>query len=362
MGALDGKVAVVAGATRGAGRGIACMLGEAGATVYCTGRSVRGSPSTPGRPETTDDTAEMVTAHGGTGIAVQVDYTNGEQVRALFDRVEREQGRLDVLVNNVNGDDLAVWGKPFWEQPLDDGLRLVERGVHTHVVATHAALPLMIRSGGRLVVGITDQGVVSFFHGFEKQSVMKMAELLAPELRPHGIAAVALAPGYLRSEAVLEHLGVSAESWRDGIRVDPYFAGSETPFYVGRAVAALAADPRVLLKTGGTLTSWAVAEEYGFTDVDGAKPHWDRFLAPSLDERWAKIAGRVRAEFARNGLDPDEWLEMDRAATTLSARLSADGEPLRWLRQPLSMAEVIYGSAKQIAADFHQRYAMMRET
>jgi NAD(P)-dependent dehydrogenase (short-subunit alcohol dehydrogenase family) len=360
---LEGKVAVVAGATRGAGRAIACTLGEAGAVVYCTGRSVRGQPSSTGRPETIEETAEMAAARGGTAIPVQTDHTDREQVRRLFERVGAEQGgRLDVLVNNVNGDDLVKWSTPFWEQSLDDGLRTIERGVHSHIITTHAALPLMLRAGRGLVVGVTDRGSVSFFHGFMKQSVMKLAELLAPELRPHGIAAVALTPGYLRSEVMLELFGVTEANWRDGVKKDPYFAGSETPYYTGRAVAALAADPRVLLKSGRTLASWEVAEEYGFTDVDGARPHWDRFMAPAVDEHWATIAARVRAEFARHGADADAVLDLDRASTTLRARLSPTGEePRRWYAETLNMADVIYGDPQKLAADFHARWALGQE-
>ena len=356
---LAGKVAVVAGATRGAGRGIACMLGEAGATVYCTGRSVRGKPSTPGRPETTDETAERVTAHGGTGIAVQVDHTAREQVGRLFERVASEQGRLDVLVNNVNGDDLAAWGKSFWQESLDTGFRMIERGVHTHLITAHAAIPLMLETGRGLIAGITDLGYPTFYYGFVKKSVVSIAELLAAELRPHGVPAVAVAPGYLRSEAMLERFGVTEESWRDAIKADPFFAGSETPFYVGRAVAALAADPKAMLKTGKTLTSWGLADEYGFTDADGSRPHWERFCAPKLDERWEKIARSARAEFKKRGIDPAA-VEDDRASLTLRARLSTNGEPPRWFSQELSFPEVVHGSAKHLAAEFYERYAMAR--
>ena len=199
---LTGKVAVVAGSTRGAGRGIACMLGEAGATVYCTGRSVRGNLPNKKRPETIEDTARLVTAHGGEGIAVQADHTVPEQVRALFDRVASEKGRLDILVNNANGDDLLEW-KAFWELSLENGFRSMERGVNTHLITTHAALPLMLKRKGGLIVGITDEGGGTFFYGFVKQAVMRTAELLAPELIPHGITAVSMTPGFLRSEAVL---------------------------------------------------------------------------------------------------------------------------------------------------------------
>ncbi len=355
---LEGKIAVVAGATRGAGRGIACMLGEAGAAVYCTGRSV-GAPSTPGRPETTDRTAEMVTEHGGTGIAVRVDHTDPAQVRALFERVEAEAGRLDVLVNNVNGDDLSPWGTAFWEIPIDTGLKAIDRGISSHVITAHAALPLMIRSGGRLVAGITDRGSTGFYYGFSKLAVMKMAELLAPELRPHGIAAVAVTPGFIRSEAVLEHFGVTEANWRDGIAKDPYFAGSETPFYVGRAIAALAADPKLILKTGQVLSSWELADEYGFDDVDGAHPHWDRFLAPALDERWAKVVKRVRSEFRKRGADPAA-VEEERPTLTLRARIAANGEPERAVTRVVTPPEVFYGDPGQLAAEFYEQFALAR--
>jgi NAD(P)-dependent dehydrogenase (short-subunit alcohol dehydrogenase family) len=357
---LAGKVAVVAGATRGAGRGIACMLGEAGATVYCTGRSVRGKPSTKGRPETTDETADMVTACGGLGLAVQVDHTVEEQVRRLFERVAAEQGRLDVLVNNVNGDDLTNWSKSFWQESLSTGFRMIERGVHTHLISAHAAIPLMLRTGGRLIVGITDLGFPTFYYGLVKKSVMNIAELLAAELRPKGITAVAVAPGFLRSEAMLERFGVTEANWRDAVKIDPYFGGSETPFYVGRAVAALAADPKVILKTGKVLSSWELADEYGFTDVDGERPHWGRFCAPKIDERWVKIAERVRAEFKKQGLDPAAFVEDDRASLTLRVRLSRNGEPPRWFSEELSFPEVVHGDPKRLAAELYARYALAR--
>ena len=192
---------------------------------------------------------------------------------------------------------------------------------------------------------------------------MKIAELLAPELRPKGIAVVAVTPGFLRSEAMLEHFGVTEATWRDGIKKDPYFAGSETPYYTGRAVAALAADPRVMLKTGKTLASWTLADEYGFTDVDGSRPHWERFMAPAIDEHWAKLVKKVRAEFKRHGHDAPAALEDDRVALTLRARISPEGAapPPRWLTQEISWPEAIYGDVKQIAADFHARWAQARE-
>jgi NAD(P)-dependent dehydrogenase (short-subunit alcohol dehydrogenase family) len=354
---LTGKVAVVAGSTRGAGRGIACMLGEAGATVYCTGRSVRGSLPNKKRPETIDDTARLVTEHGGEGIAVQVDHTVPEQVRALFDRVASEKGRLDILVNNANGDDLLEW-KAFWELSLENGFRSMERGVNTHLITTHAALPLMLKRKGGLIVGITDEGGGTFFYGFVKQAVMRTAELLAPELIPHGITAVSMTPGFLRSEAVLEHYGVKESNWRDAIKQDPYFAASETPFFVGRAVAALAADRRAILKTGTLLRSGELAEEYGFTDIDGARPNLKDAWEPLMDEGWRKITLRVRSEFEKHGVDPTTVLEEDRQNLTLRARLST--EPPLWLKEVVGPPGVAFGDPEKIAEAFYKRFEELR--
>jgi NAD(P)-dependent dehydrogenase (short-subunit alcohol dehydrogenase family) len=355
---LAGKIAVVAGATRGAGRGIACMLGEAGATVYCASRSTRGNLASPGRPETVDDTAALVTKHGGTGIAVPTDFTDVAAVRALFQRVDDEHHRLDILVNNVNGDDLVEWHGNFWNQSLEKGLRMLERGVDTHVISLHTAIPLMIRSGGGLIAGICDLGGIGFVHSFTKRSVMKMAELLAPELRAHRIAVVAASPGYLRSEAMLEGFGVTEENWRDGAKRDPFFAGSESPFYIGRAIAALAADPKVLLKTGKTLSSWMLADEYGFTDMNGERPHWERFAAPMIDEHWTKVTQKVRAEFKKRGIDPKENIEDDRANLTVKVRIPKNGQQERWFSEQFSWPEVIHGDKKRLAAEFYERYAM----
>jgi len=334
------------------------MLGEAGATVICTGRSVRGRVSTPGRPETIDDTAGMVTTYGGTGIAMQVDHTEAEQVQHLFARVASEHGRLDILVNNVNGDDLYEW-KPFWKLSLDRGFVSVERGVNSHLITTHSALPLMLETGGGLIAGITDKGGGTFFYGFVKQSVMRISELLAPELIPHGITAVSLTPGFLRSEAVLERFGVTESNWRDAIEKNPFFAGSETPFYVGRAVANLAADPRVILKTGTLLSSWELAEEYGFTDIDGERPNVDRVFAPLIDERWEKIVEHVHREFESHGVDPIAVLEADRANLTLRARLSPP-EPPRWLKEIVGPPGAAHGDPGKIAAAFYKRFVQLR--
>jgi NAD(P)-dependent dehydrogenase (short-subunit alcohol dehydrogenase family) len=281
MTALTGKVAVVAGATRGAGRGIARALGEAGATVYCTGRSVRGAPSDKNRSETIDETAEMVTAAGGRGTAVQVDHTQQEQVRALFERVDREQGRLDILVNDLTGDGyMDGWDKLFPARSLDLGLKLLRTGVETHIINAFYAAPLLIKNGGGLIVEMTD-GVDTkevrrgmFYYSLEKSFVIRLALGLAEELRDHNLAVVALSPGFMRSEEVLDHFGVKEENWRDAITQDRHFGYSETPLYVGRAVVALATDAEVMKKSGQALLSGKLAREYGFTDVDGAQPVW----------------------------------------------------------------------------------------
>ena len=272
---LEGTVAVVAGGTRGAGRGIAVELGAAGATVFVTGRSSRGGASPMGRPETIEETAELVTAAGGEGVAVRVDHTVPAEVEALFRRV----GRLDVLVNDIwGGDPLTQWGTPFWQHDLAAGLRMQELAVATHLITSHFAAPLLIAGGQGLIVEMTDGDGDGYrgnlFYDLAKASVIRLAKAQAEELRPHGVAAVAVTPGFMRSEAVLDHFGVTEANWRDGVAKDRNFAASETPRYVGRAVAALAADPHVMTRTGQTLTSWGLAREYGFTDVDGSRPDW----------------------------------------------------------------------------------------
>lgn len=285
---LQGKVAVVAGATRGAGRAIAVELGAAGATVYTTGRSVRGNPATPGRSETIEETAEMVTARGGVGIAVRVDHTVEDDVKALFERVGREQdGRLDLLVNDVwGGDDLTVWEQPFWEHSLRNGLLMQERAVYSHIITSHYGAPLMVARRQGLIVEITDGVDYSYrgnlFYSLVKISNIHLAAAMAEDLRPHGVTALAVTPGFLRSEAMLDHFGVSEENWRDGAKKDPHFIASETPYYVARAVASLASDPHVAAKAGTTLASWDMAREYGFTDLDGRQPHWGEYFAANV--------------------------------------------------------------------------------
>lgn len=291
---LTGKVAVVAGATRGAGRGIACMLGEAGATVYCTGRSTRAAQmqrsadaqpfDLAGRPETIEETAEMVTRYGGTGIPVRVDHLDEAQVQTLFARVQAEQGRLDILVNDVwGGDALTEWGTPLWDMSLEKGLKMLQTGIHTHIITARYGLPLMVAQGSGLLVEITDGDTPayrgSFFYDLVKTSVIRMAYALAEELRPHHVTALAVTPGFLRSEAMLEHFGVTEANWQDGAKKEPHFIASETPFFVGRAVAALAADPNVSQKAGGVYSSWGLSDEYAFRDIDGRAPHWGRHYA-----------------------------------------------------------------------------------
>ena len=276
---LAGRVALVAGATRGAGRGIACMLGEAGATVYCSGRSTRQHPPTEGvfagRAETIEETAEWVSARGGTGIPVRTDHLDEQQVASLCSRIRRDHGRLDVLVNDISEGEMHDW-TPFWKVNLDKGFRALQRGIHTHIITARHAAPLMIEQGRGLIVEIGDgdshyyRGTL--FYDLVKTATSRLAWVMAEDLHAHGVAAVAVTPGFMRTEMVLEIFGVTEQNWRDGATRDPNFINSETPFFVGRAVAALAADPDVLHKSGGLYTSVGLAREYGFTDVDGARP------------------------------------------------------------------------------------------
>ncbi len=291
MQALKGQVAVVAGATRGAGRGIAVELGAAGATVYCTGRSVRGRPATGTRPETIEETADLVAAAGGKGIAVRVDHTLPDEVRALFERVRHEQdGRLDLLVNDVwGGDDLTEWGKPFWEHSLANGLLMQERAVWSHIITSYSGAPLMVARARGVIIEITDGDSPGYrgnlFYDLAKASAIRLALAMAGDLRPHGITALALTPGFLRSEAMLDHFGVTEANWRDGAKQDPHFIASETPHYIGRAVVALASDPDIAAKTGRALSTWGLAPEYGFTDADGRQPDWGTYYRENVEGR-----------------------------------------------------------------------------
>jgi NAD(P)-dependent dehydrogenase (short-subunit alcohol dehydrogenase family) len=284
---LKGKVAVVAGATRGAGRGIARALGEAGATVWCTGRSVRGKPSPYGRPETIEETAEMVTAAGGTGVAVRVDHTVEAEVRDLFARVEAEHGRLDVLVDSVAGEDPTFkWRQPLPKIDLDHVQGLMRQAVFSHLLTAKHAAPLLIRRRKGLIVEVTEGdtlvSAVSVLHGLVKASIKMLAYLLAEELRKHRIAVVAVTPGYLRSESMLDHFGVTEDNWREGGKKDPNFLESESPLFVGRCVAALAADRKVLERSGELTSSWELGRQYEVVDADGRRPdllaHWDEII------------------------------------------------------------------------------------
>ncbi len=288
---LKGKTALVAGATRGAGRGIAVELGAAGATVYVTGRSTRSKPSEMNRPETIEETAALVDEAGGRGIAVPVDHLRPEEVRALVARIEKEQGSLHILVNDIWGATVMEWNKTVWESSLEIGLATLHRAVDSHAITSHFALPLLIKTPGGLVVEVTDgtdaynatNYRVSFFYDLAKASVNRMAFALAHELRPHGATAVSLTPGWLRSEAMLEAYGVREDNWRDAIVKSPHFAISETPHFVGRAVAALAADPDRARWNGQSLSSGGLAQVYGFTDLDGSRPDAWRYVPEVQD-------------------------------------------------------------------------------
>jgi len=285
---LDGRVALVAGATRGAGRGIAVELGAAGAVVYATGRTTRDRRSEYGRPEAIEETADLVTRAGGTGIAVPADHLVHEEVRALAERIRRDHGRLDILVNDIWGGELLTeWGKPVWEHDLDAGLRILRLAVDTHLVTAHFALPLLIQRPGGLLVEVTD-GTADYnarnyrsspFYDLAKVSVNRMAWAHAKDLAKHGATSLSLTPGWMRSEMMLDHFGVREENWHDATAQDPHFGISETPRFVGRAVVALAADPQRSRWNGESLSSGGLAKEYGFTDLDGSRPDAMRYIA-----------------------------------------------------------------------------------
>jgi NAD(P)-dependent dehydrogenase (short-subunit alcohol dehydrogenase family) len=289
---LQGKVALVAGATRGAGRGIAVELGAAGATVYVTGRTTRSQQSEYARPETIEETAEQVSSAGGKGKAVQVDHLVPDEVRKLVDRIRAEQGRLDVLVNDIwGGEKLFEWNKPVWDHNLQNGLRMLRLGIDTHLITAHHALPLMIERPGGLLVEVTDGTAeynaehyrLSPFYDLAKVAATRMAGAHAKDLAPHGATSVSLTPGWLRSEMMLEAFGVTEENWRDATAKVPHFVISETPRFVGRAVAALAADPDRSRWNGQSLSSGGMAHIYGFTDLDGSRPDAWRYIREVQD-------------------------------------------------------------------------------
>lgn len=313
-GKLKGKVALVAGATRGVGRGIALALAEGGATVYCTGRSTRTKPRGrpaksrrqgksganawpadfyANRPETIEETAEMVTARGGKGIAAVVDHLERDAVQKLIARIRKEQGRLDILVNDISESAKQEFGKAFWELDIEKGFAMLRNAVHTHILTSHFAAPLLVETakehGPGLIVEIGDGDSYTYrgnlFYDLIKTTVIRLAFAMARELRRKNVAAVALTPGFLRSEVMLEQFGVTEANWRDAVKKDPNYAVSETPLYAGRAVASLAADPDIMKKSGRAFSSWGLSDEYGFTDADGSQPHWGRHV----EQKYGKI-------------------------------------------------------------------------
>ncbi|HLG98302.1 MAG TPA: SDR family NAD(P)-dependent oxidoreductase [Bryobacteraceae bacterium] len=307
---LTGRVAVVAGATRGAGRGIARALAEAGATVYCTGRSVRGNRSPYNRPETVDETAEMITSAGGSAVALRVDHTVEREVEELFARVVRERGRLDILVNSIAGEDplMAQWCS-FWKTDLKNAEAALRQSLVSHIITAKHAAPYMIRDRSGLIVEVTENDILSAGGNPITQAVKfglkGLALNMAAELRPHGVAAVAITPGFLRSETMLERFGVSEKTWREGGKKDKNFLESESPLFVGRAVAALAADPAILERSGQLLSSWQLGREYRLADADGRRPDW----------------GAANIDFSRH---PEELLQLLRTGSQIQ---------LRWLSE-----------------------------
>ena len=294
---LRGRIALVAGATRGVGRGLALALGEAGATVYCTGRSTKANrlprqkskKASPfdhsRRPETVEETAEMVTARGGNGNAAILDHTDAKQVANLIARIRKEQGKLHILVNDISELIPQDFGKTFWQVDLENGFANLRNVVHTHVITSHCAASSMIETTAKserpgLIVEIGDGDTYTYrghlFYDLCKTTVIRLAFAMAYELRRKNVAAIALTPGFLRSEAMLEHFGVTESNWQDAVKKDPNYAVSETPLYAGRAVAALAADPNLMKKSGRVFSSWGLSEEYEFSDADGRRPHWGR--------------------------------------------------------------------------------------
>jgi NAD(P)-dependent dehydrogenase (short-subunit alcohol dehydrogenase family) len=317
---LNGRVALVAGATRGVGRGIALALGEAGATVYCTGRSSRVKKARSGkrrpakvnhkalpadyydyRPETIEETAEIVTARGGTGIAVVVDHLKAGQVEKLLARIRKEQGKLHILVNDISESAEQEFGKTFWQVDRKRGFALFHNAIDTHIITSHFAAPLLIETarGSRtpgLIVEIGDGDHYTYrgnlFYDLIKTTVMRLAFAYARELRKKNVAAVALTPGFLRSEIMLERFGVTEANWRDAVKKEPDYAESETPLFAGRAVAALAADSNLMKKSGRAFSSWGLSDEYPFCDADGRRPHFGRHFAAKYGDCMKSVDDR----------------------------------------------------------------------
>jgi len=317
---LEGSVAVVAGATRGAGRGIARGLGEAGATVYCTGRSTTGHPSPYKRPETIDETAEMIVSAGGTAVAVRVDHTVEAEVEALFKRVDGEHGRIDVLVNSIAGEDprgsMSQWCA-FWKTKLDAAELTFRQSLLSHIITAKHAMPYMIGRKRGLIVEVTENDGLGAGGNPITQTVKLalkgLALSMAAELRQHKVAAVSVTPGFLRSETMLERFGVTEANWQDGGKKDRNFLESETPLFLGRGVAALAADPALLDHSGQLFSSWALANKYGVTDADGRKPDWgaheiDFSRHPKSLVELLRIGSEMQIRFLRETADRSERL------------------------------------------------------
>jgi NAD(P)-dependent dehydrogenase (short-subunit alcohol dehydrogenase family) len=313
---LTGRVALVAGATRGAGRGIARALADAGATVYCTGRSVKGKPSAYRRPETIDETAAMITAAGGRAIAVRVDHTNEPEVKALFRRILRAHKRIDIVVDSVAGEDPLMGTYGFlWQADITNADAIFRQGLTSRIItAKHAALAMMPAKRG-LIVEVTEADMIGGGGNPMAQAVKTAQKVLpllwAAELAPYGIATMAVTPGFLRSESMLQHFRVTEENWREGGKKDSNFLQSESPLFVGRAIAALAADPKVQARTGMLFGSWELARDYEIFDYDGRRPDWGRHkidfsvlprtwvdlfrTGAELENRWlTTLAGRTR--------------------------------------------------------------------
>jgi NAD(P)-dependent dehydrogenase (short-subunit alcohol dehydrogenase family) len=303
---LTGRVALVAGATRGAGRGIARALAEAGATVYCTGRSVKGKPSPYGRPETIDETAAMIKAEGGTAIALRVDHTIEKDVKALFRRIMRARKRIDLVVDSVAGEDplMGLYGF-LWQADLKNADVIFRQGLTSRIItAKHAALAMMPAKRG-LIIEVTENDMIGG-GGNPMSQAVKMAQKVLPllwaaELAPHDIAVMAITPGFLRSESMLQHLGVTEDNWRDAGKKDPNFLQSESPLFVGRAIAALAADPNVRDRTGMLFGSWELGRDYKLSDYDGRRPDW----------------GRHKIDFS---VLPQTWIDLFRTGTNLEIK------------------------------------------
>jgi NAD(P)-dependent dehydrogenase (short-subunit alcohol dehydrogenase family) len=290
---LAGRVALVAGAWRGCGRATAIELGALGATVYGSGRSTRAGRSPMNRPETIEDTAELVSDAGGEGIAARCDHSDANDVRALVDRIRSDHGRLDILVNDVwGGDPFVLWEKPLWEHPLDATLGVLRNGVETHLITSHFAIPLMLEGTGGFVVEVGDgKGDVPYRgnvpYDLVKTTVVRLGVALAHELEPHGVTALTVTPGWLRSESMLDYFGVTEETWREAAKRVRYFDHSETPHLLGRGIAALAADPDRDRFAGQCLGSWDLMRVYDLVDADGTRPDWG---AVDLEARLETLA------------------------------------------------------------------------